>query len=110
MQQFVFMRKDEGSPIRLGKVFTSPVEENVHLVESVLLTEKENEEMHLQELERGVSALLSRMDRTDASIVDLISRLDIMLNRIHGIEVKVAQNTNDIQEVYMSSEPISERA
>ena len=107
------MRKAEGLPMTIGRVFTTITEPESKLNGKATMkapfTVKEAEEMQLKELEQCVSAVQKHLEQQDAKLEDLAGQIKILIDRLGQTDLKVATLTQDLQAISMKTEPIGER-
>jgi len=111
--EFTFTRKEDsgGSHLVIGRVFTNVGPEKPKLPDKMqVLTAQEAEQMQVQQLEQGLSAVLLQFEKFGAMFEDLTSKVGILLDRVEANETKTATLTRDVEELAMQTEPIEERA
>lgn len=108
------MRRNEKSPMVIGRVFTTVTEQRdeggIPLKPTQIVTSKEVEEqMKGQELEQCISAMQKHMAVQDALLEELVSKFDIILRRMERTEEAAATATQDVQQWQIMHEPTGER-
>ena len=107
------MRRGEGSPMTIGRVFTTVTKPeataNGKALVQAKFTLEEAEEMQLKELEQCVSSIQRHMEKQDALLEELTSSISVIAARLNRTDLTVATLDQDVKSVELRSEPIGER-